>query len=157
MSSLTAIESYLGWHISIMVLVWGVFLVRFNQTARGFFDLRYDDRWDAQVLRWGIIIVLNLVIPAAFASPAFYCTGFVQPVGWIIRGSTWMGYWGFFLTLTWMILLRLGSKSCRCGGCRPSGNYIGGPPRRRHWRKPNSPNRRRHSRPEDDAPRDVVI
>ncbi len=147
MSTLTAILSYLGWHISIMALVWGVFLVRFNKTVKDFFDLRYDDSWESQVLRWGIIIGLDLVLPAALASPAFYCTGFVWPVGWIICGSTWMGYWGFCFTLTWMVLLRLGSKS-RC--CCDVGRH------RRHWRKPDSPNRRRHSNPEDDTPREVI-
>lgn len=156
MSTLTAIQSYLGWHISIMVLVWGVFLVRFNKTARDFFDLRYDDSWYARVLRWGIIVGFDLVIPAALAAPAFYYTGFVRPVGWIIRGSTWMGCWGFFFTLTWMILLRLGSKSCHCGGCRLPGNYIGGPRRRLHGHRP-SPNLRRHRNPEDNTPHDVVI
>ena len=127
-----------------MVLIWGVFLVRFNQTARAFFDLRYDDGWEAQVLRWGIIIVLDLLIPAAFASPAFYFTGFVRPVGWIISGSTWVGCWGFFFTLTWMVLLRLGSKACCCGyGHRPPSNYIGGPQRRRPWYRKNSNQGRR--------------
>ena len=155
MSTLTAILSYLGWHITVMVLIWGVFLVRFNKTAKDLFDLSYDNSWGAQVLRWGIIIGLDLVIPPALAAPAFYCSGFVWPVGWIIRGSTWMGYWGFFFTLTWRVMLRFSSPcGCCCGRC-PSGNYIGGPPRRLHGHRP-SPNRRRHRNPEDDTPRDVI-
>ncbi len=156
LNTLTAIQSYLGWHISIMALVWGVFLVRFNKTAKDFFDLRYDDCWESQVLRWVIIIGINLLIPATIAAPAFYCTGFVRPTGWIISGSTWIGYWGFFFTLTWMVLLRPGPKPCCCGyGYRPPSNYIGGPPRRLQGHRP-SPNRRRHSNPEDDIPREVI-
>ena len=147
MSTLTAIESYLGWHITVMGLVWLVFIERFNQVARGFFDLRHDDGWESQVLRWSIIIVLDLLIPATLAAPVFYYTGFVWPVGWIIRISARIGYWGFFFTLTWMVLLRLGSKPCCCGVGRPRG---------RHWHKPDSPNRRRHSIPEDDTPHEVV-
>ena len=147
MSTLTTIESFLGWHTIIMGLVWLVFIERFNQVARGFFDLRHDDGWESQVLRWGIIIVLDLLIPTALAVPAFYYTSFVRPVGWIIRGSTWMGYWGFFFTLTWMVLLRLSSRYCRCGG-RPS---------RRHLLRHNSLNQRRHSRPDDNATREMVL
>ena len=130
-----------------MVLVWLVFIERFNQVARGFFDLRYDDCWESQVLRWGIIIGLDLLIPATLAAPAFSYTSFIRPIGWIIRGSAWVGYWEFFFIFTFMVMLRLGSKSCCCGEGRPRG---------RHWHKPDSPNRRRHSRPEDDASRDVI-
>ena len=155
LNTLTAIQSYLGWHISIMALVWGVFLVRFNQTARGFLDLRYDDSWDAQVLRWGIIVGFDLLIPATLAAPAFYYTGFVRPVGWIIRGSTWMGCWGFCAILILMVMLRFSSPCGCCCGRRPSGNYIGGPPRRLHGHCP-SPNRRRHRNPEDNTPREVI-
>jgi len=140
MSTLTAIWSYLGWHLSIMVLVWLVFIERFNQVARGFFDLRYNDCWESQVLRWGIIIGLDLLIPATLAAPAFYYTSFIRPIGCIILGSAWLGFWGFFFTLTLMVLLRMGSKSCCC---------CGGRPRRRHWHKHDNPNQRRHSRPED--------
>ena len=121
--------------------------MRFNKTAKDFFDLRYDDGWDARVLRWGIIIGLDLVIPAALAAPVFYYTGFVRPVGWIIRGSTWMGCCELCTILILMVMLRLGSKPCCCGVGRPRG---------RHWHKPDSPNRRRHSRPEANAPHEVV-
>ena len=155
MSTLTAILSYLGWHITVMVLIWGVFLVRFNKTAKDLFDLSYDNSWGAQVLRWGIIIGLDLVIPPALAAPAFYCTGFVRPVGWIIRGSTWMGCWGFCAILILMVMLRFSSPCGCCCGRRPSVHYIGGPPRRLHGHRP-SPNRRRHRNPEDDTPRDVI-
>jgi hypothetical protein len=142
MSTLTAILSYLGWHISLMVLVWGVFLGRFNPTARGFLDLRFNHGWESQVLRWGFLILLDLLLPAALAMPAFYYTSFVQPVGCIILGSAWLGFWGFFFTLTLMVLLRMGSKSCCC---------CVGRPRRRHWHRHDNPNQRRHSRPSGDS------
>ncbi len=147
MPTLTAIQSYLGWHISLMVVVWGVFLVRFDRVAKEFFHLRHDDSWEAQVVRWGIILGLDLLIPAVFAVPAFYYTGLFHHIGWLNRVTAWIGYLGFFFTLTLMVLLRMGSKSCCCCVGRPRG---------RHWHRPDSPNRRRHSKPEDDASHEVI-
>ncbi len=156
MPTLTAIQSYLGWHIGIMILIWGVFLIRFDRIAKEFFQLHHDDSWEAQVLRWGIIIGIDLMIPAVFALPAYYYTGLVHPIAWLIRGPIWLGYWGSCLVLTFMIMLRLGSKSCCCGGGhRPSIDYIGGPPRRLHGHRSN-PNRRRQRNAEDNACREVI-
>ena len=114
MPTLTAIQSYLGWHITLMVVIWGVFLVRFDRVAKEFFALHHDNSWEAQVLRWVFLIGLDLVIPAVFAVPAFYYTSLFHPIGWLISGSTWIGCWGFCTIVMLMVMLRLGSKSCSC-------------------------------------------
>ncbi len=144
MPTLTAIQSYLGWHIGIMVLIWGVFLIRFNRVAKGFFELRHDDSWEAQVLRWGIIIGLDVMIPALFAVPAFYYTGLVHPIGCLISASTWIGCAGFCTIIMLMFMLRFSSPCGCCYGRRRSVPHIGGPVHQMHGH-PSNPNRRRHS------------
>lgn len=143
MPTLTAIQSYLGWHISLMGLVWCVFVIRFDRVAKGFFKLRDEACWKAQVLRWGFIIALNLVIPAVLAMPAFYYTGFVRPIGWMIRTSEWIGLWELCTILVLMAMLRFGSGRRCC--CDPH-----------HGHRRSNPNRRRHPKAKNEVPHEAV-
>jgi hypothetical protein len=138
MSTLTAILSYLGWHISIMVLSVIVCTFWAGDTARHSFWGNAECENHARKSRKEIVLQrllfpgVTILIPTLLVGAAFCYTGYIHPNRWIIAMSAKIGWYeyGILLTLCGMNYLSRKWGRCCCGGVHSRRRRPGPGPRR---------------------------